>query len=220
MTRLPVVIGLTGLYCSGKNHVAALLEKRGVPVLDVDKLGHRALESEKAAVVERFGKGVLAPDGSVNRRLLAEIVYAAKRQDGLAALEAIVHPSVNALTDNWIEEAARRDAVDTARWAGGLCVVNAALLHLSSAFSRLRALIVVEAPFLVRLYRAKKRDKIPLGELVRRFRSQAAFNSQYLAAKADIYTIDNSGFSGSGANLEKRLDEILTRIREKLQDLR
>jgi dephospho-CoA kinase len=191
--------------------VAALLEKRGIPVLDVDKLGHRALESEKTAVVARFGEGVLAPDGSVDRRLLAEIVYTAKRRENLAALEAIVHPAVNALTDRWIEDAARDS---------GLCVVNAALLHLSSAFSRLRALIVVKAPFLVRLYRARKRDKIPIGELVRRFRSQAAFNSQYLAAKTDIYTIDNSGFSGSGTNLEKRLDKILARIREKLQDLR
>jgi dephospho-CoA kinase len=220
MTQLPVVIGLTGLYCSGKNHVAALLEKRGVPVLDVDKLGHRALESEKAAVVARFGRDVLAPDGSVDRRLLAETAYSAKRRDGLAALEAIVHPVVNALTGQWIEETARRGAADTALRAGGLCVVNAALIHLSCVFPRLRALIVVKAPFPVRLYRARKRDKIPLGELVRRFRSQAAFSSQYFAAKTDIYTIDNSGFSGSGANLEKRLDEILTGIREKLQDLR
>jgi dephospho-CoA kinase len=66
------------------------------------------------------------------------------------------------------------------------------------------------------LYRARKRDRIPVGELFRRFRSQAAFNSQYLTVKTDIYTIDNSGFSGSGTNLEKRVDEILSRIREKL----
>jgi dephospho-CoA kinase len=209
----PVIIGLTGLYCAGKNHVAALLEKRGVPVLDVDKLGHAALESEKAAVVKCFGKGVLAPDGSVDRRALAEIVYSDKARPGirnrprsgdLAALEAIVHPAVNALTDKWIEGA-----------APGPCAVNAALLHLSGAFCRLRALIIVKAPFLVRLYRARKRDRIPAKELFRRFRVQGKFTSQYLAAKTDIYTINNSGFSGSGMNLEKRLDEILTRIREK-----
>jgi dephospho-CoA kinase len=213
---LPAVIGLTGLYCAGKNHVAALLEKRDIPVLDVDKLGHAALESEKAAVVERFGSGVLAPDGSVDRRLLAETVYSAKKRDSLAALEAIVHPAVNALTGKWIEAAAPRRAPDAAYRAGGLCVINAALIHLSCAFSRLRALIVVKAPFLVRFYRARKRDKIPARELFRRFRSQAAFSTQYLSAKTDIYTIDNSGLSGSAANLEKRLDEILAKIREKL----
>jgi dephospho-CoA kinase len=212
---LPAVIGLAGLYCAGKNHVAALLEKRGVPVLDVDKLGHAALESEKTAVVRRFGAGVLAPDGSVDRRFLAETVYSAKKRDGLAALEAIVHPAVNALTDKWIEEAALYGASNCTP-SGDLCVVNAALLHLSSAFPRLRALIVVKAPFLVRFYRARKRDRTPVRELFRRFRSQAAFSSQYLSAKTDIYIIDNSGLSGSAANLEKRLDEILTRIREKL----
>jgi dephospho-CoA kinase len=209
---LPAVIGLTGLYCAGKNHVAALLEKRGVPVLDVDKLGHAALESEKAEVVRRFGADILAPDGSVNRRLLAETVYSAKKRDGLAALEAVVHPAVNVLTDKWIEEA----APDAALRAGGLCVINAALIHLSGAFSRLRSLIVVRAPFLVRFYRARKRDRIPARELFRRFRSQAAFSAQYLSAKTDIYTIDNSGPSGSAANLENRLDEILARIREKI----
>jgi dephospho-CoA kinase len=208
----PAVIGLTGLYCAGKNHVAALLEKRGIPVLDVDKLGHRALESEKAKVVQRFGTGVLAPDGSVDRRALAEIVYSARSGDRraapageLAGLEAIVHPAVNALTDRWIEDT-----------APGLCAVNAALLHLSSAFCQMRALIVVKAPFPVRLYRAGKRDRIPVKELFRRFRSQDTFTSQYLAAKTDIYTIDNSGFSGFAANLEKRVDEILAKIREKL----
>jgi dephospho-CoA kinase len=219
VTNNEAVIGLTGLYCAGKNHVAALLEKRGVPVLDVDKLGHRALESEKAAVVRRFGKGVLAPDGSVDRRALADMVYSAGAGsrsgppgEGLAALEAIVHPAVNALTDKWIEEVAR----DVAREAPGLCVVNAALIHRSGAFCRLRALIIVKAPFLVRLYRARKRDRIPVRELFRRFRAQGKFTPQYLAAKTDIYIIDNSGFSGSGMNLEKRLDEIFTRIREKL----
>ncbi|MDR2144778.1 MAG: dephospho-CoA kinase [Treponema sp.] len=216
----PVIIGLTGLYCAGKNRVAALLEKRGVPVLDVDKLGHAALESEKAAIVQRFGNGVLAPDGLVDRRALAEIVYSGKahgrpesRNGGLADLEAIIHPAVNVLTDRWIEDAARGGVSVV---PAGLCVVNAALLHRSGAFCRLRALIVVKAPFLVRLYRARKRDMVPVGELFRRFRSQAAFNSQYFAAKTDIYTINNSGFSGSGTNLEKCVDEILSRIREKL----
>ncbi|MDR0402117.1 MAG: dephospho-CoA kinase [Treponema sp.] len=215
MIRLPGVIGLTGLYCAGKNRVAALMEQRGVPALDLDKLGHRALESEKARIVERFGGGVLAPDGSVDRRLLAEIVYKRRNAGDLAALEAIVHPTVNALADRWIEDAAIKGAAANGA-VPDLCVVNAALIHKSAVFSRMRALVIVKAPFPIRLCRARIRDELPVGEIFRRFRIQSTFNSQYLAAKTDIYTIDNSGFSGSAANLEKRLDEILTRIREKL----
>jgi dephospho-CoA kinase len=70
-----MILGLTGLYCSGKNHVAALLERRGLPVLDVDKLGHIAIENKKADICARFGDDILNPDGSVNRRLLGEKVF-------------------------------------------------------------------------------------------------------------------------------------------------
>ena len=57
------IIGLTGTYCAGKNHVAGLLEKRGLAVLDVDKLGHQAIAEEKEAIVARFGAGILTRRG-------------------------------------------------------------------------------------------------------------------------------------------------------------
>jgi dephospho-CoA kinase len=50
-----MLIGLTGLYCAGKNYVSAILKKRGLPVLDIDKLGYQVLESEKESVFARFG---------------------------------------------------------------------------------------------------------------------------------------------------------------------
>ena len=45
-----MLVGLTGAYSAGKNRVGVLLEQRGFQVLDVDKLGHRAIEAEKAAI--------------------------------------------------------------------------------------------------------------------------------------------------------------------------
>jgi len=199
----PLLLGLTGLYCAGKNRVAGLLEKRGIPVLDVDKLGHAALESEKAAVAARFGKGVIAPDGSVDRRALGEKVFGQSGE--LAALEAIVHPAANALTDAWLAE--KRSP------APAFLAVNAALLHRSSAFGRLKAIIIVKAPLLARLCRARKRDKLPLGKLLARFRQQSEFSSQYLKTNSDIYIVNNSGSSGTQERLEKRLDEILNSIK-------
>ena len=195
----PFLLGLTGLYCAGKNYVAALLEKRGVPVLDVDRLGHAALETEKAALVRRFGEAALAPDGSVSRRFLAARVFG--RPEELAALEAIVHPAADALTEAWIKTQGGQGR--------SCCAVNAALIHRSAVFGRLDALLVVRAPFFLRLYRAKKRDRLPLGELLRRFLRQRRFSAQYFSSSADRYIIGNSGCSGSGKRLEKRLDKIL-----------
>jgi dephospho-CoA kinase len=193
-------IGLTGLYCAGKNHVAALLEKRGLPVLDVDRLGHEALRTEREAIVRRFGSAVLGAGGQVDRQLLGRQVFG--RAEELAALEAIVHPAANRLTDAWIKR------------QSGPCVINAALLHRSSAFVHLDSLIVVRSPFLIRLYRARKRDKLPLKVILKRFSSQNHFpfrrsGAQLFSTAADIYIVKNSGFPGSQRTLEKRIDVIL-----------
>jgi dephospho-CoA kinase len=193
------LIGLTGAYCAGKNHVADLLKKRGLTVLDVDKLGHAAIEAEKAAILSRFGGDLANPDGTVNRRRLGEKVFG--KPGEMAALENIVHPAANRLTEEWL----------SAR-AGKHCVFNAAVLHKSSVFGRLDFIILVEAPFFIRLLRARKRDGLPWRSLLKRFGSQKHFISQYLSGKADIYRVYNPsfGFRPYEAQLENRINEILS----------
>jgi dephospho-CoA kinase len=193
-----MIIGLTGTYCSGKNHIAALLETRGFPVLDVDKLGYQVLETEKDAIFAQFGSDLKKADGSPNRQLLGQRVFGDPEK--LAALENIVHPAVNRLTDEWI--AAQNSH----------CVINAALLHRSSVFHKLDRLILVNAPFLTRLFRAKRRDKLPWGEIFKRIASQKDFTPQYLAINAEIYRVENSGFSGS-KRLERRIDKFVKGIK-------
>jgi dephospho-CoA kinase len=196
------LIGLTGTYCAGKNYIAGILKERGLPVLDVDKLGHEALEAGREAVAARFGGDILGPEGRINRRLLGEKVFG--KPEELAALEAIVHPAANRLTEEWI-----------AGQKGGACVINAALLHRSTAFKRLDCIILVQAPLLTRLLRARKRDHLPWFSLLKRLGSQSQFTSQYFNGKADIYRVDNRGYSSFGSrlfrrNLETRIDAILS----------
>jgi dephospho-CoA kinase len=197
----PALIGLTGVYCAGKNHVAALLEKRGFEVLDVDKLGHRVIELEKERITARFGDGILGPDGTVDRQLLGRRVFG--RPEELAALEGIVHPVVQEMTAAWID-----------RGTGKPLIINAALLHRSTAFAKLDSIILVEAPYLVRLLRARKRDGLPLKELFKRFKSQKHFISQYLSRKSDIHIVENRGYCTvfsrfNQKQLERRIDRLL-----------
>jgi dephospho-CoA kinase len=198
-----MLLGLTGLYCAGKNFVGGILEQKGFAVLDVDKLGHIALLTQKDVIAERFGCDVLDADGAVNRRALGECVFG--RPDKLAALEEIVHPCVNKLTLAWIDV------------HGGVpCVINAALLHKSAAFAMLDAVIFVRAPYLSRMLRAKKRDRLSWKEIGRRFNSQD-FDVYYRGRQTDIYYIDNGGFDFflrfNRRGLEKRVDKILTALR-------
>jgi len=196
------IIGLTGTYCAGKNHVAFLLEQRGLPVLDVDKLGHQVIETEKERLLARFGEDILDTGGHIDRKRLGHKVFG--KPGELAALEDIIHPGVNRETLSWIKS--REEKV---------CVINAALLHRSSAFESLDAIIIVEAPILVRLFRAKKRDHLPWTVLLKRFYSQRKFSSQYFTGKTDIYRVENPGFfsfrnRSLWSKLENCINEILS----------
>jgi dephospho-CoA kinase len=88
-------VALTGGAATGKSYVLDQFRRRGIPCLVADDLAHgvtAAGTEATAAITERFGPGVLAPDGSVNREALGAIVFAdasARRE-----LEAIVHPGV------------------------------------------------------------------------------------------------------------------------------
>ncbi|MDR2258533.1 MAG: dephospho-CoA kinase [Treponema sp.] len=200
--RGPRLIGLTGTYCAGKNHIAGVLEVRGLPVLDVDTLGHEAVEAGREAIIARFGGDVLGAGGKINRRLLGEKVFG--KPEELAALEAIVHPEANRLTEEWIT-----------RQTGPACVINAALLHKASVFNRLDFIILVRAPFLIRLFRARRRDRLPWFSLLKRLESQKQFTPQYFKGNADIYKVDNRGYFFLGSrffrrNLETRIDNILS----------
>jgi len=204
-----MLIGLTGKYCAGKNHIAEILEKRGLPVLDVDKLGHKVLENEKQTIFTQFGSDLQRADGSLDRRLLGERVYG--KPDELAKLETIVHPGANRLTDEWIAE--KKNA------GCKICVINAALLHKSSVFEKLDCIIIITAPFLTRLLRARRRDRLLWKELLKRFASQKNFNSQYLSTKAEIYKVENCGLQnrpgliGSrNLKIERRIDKIMEGI--------
>lgn len=197
------IIGLTGLYAAGKNHVAGLLEKKGLAVLDADKLGYKVIETEKERITSRFGSDVLGEDGQIDRKILGAKVFGRPKE--LAALEDIIHPAVNRETLVWIDS--REKA----------CVINAALLHRSSAVDMLDAVIIVETPFLTRLLRARKRDRLPWTVLLKRFQSQKEINYQFYAEKTDIYRVSNSAKSkdslcvnSSGEKLENRINEILS----------
>ena len=103
-----LLLGLTGGIGSGKSTVSAELARRGAIVIDAD-LVVRELQSPGgavlAAMVEHFGDGILADDGTLNRQAVADIVFNDPEQ--LKALNAIVHPKVGEEIDGRIE--AQRD---------------------------------------------------------------------------------------------------------------
>lgn len=100
-------VALTGGIGTGKTYVRERLQSLGVPAIDADAVVHRALApgtEVTARVAARFGRSLLAPDGSVDRRALAAIVFTDEqaRRD----LEALVHPVVFETIAEWFTSAA------------------------------------------------------------------------------------------------------------------
>jgi dephospho-CoA kinase len=100
------VIGLTGNIATGKSVVRKMLEHLGAYGIDADALGHRAIAKDAPgyqAVVDTFGKWILAPDDQIDRAKLARVVFL--DPEALAQLEAIVHPLVRQAVDILIRRA-------------------------------------------------------------------------------------------------------------------
>jgi dephospho-CoA kinase len=107
-----LLVGLTGGIGSGKSTVSSLLAERGAVVIDADAIT-RSLQVPGQpvfdAMVERFGPGIVAADGSLDRQAVAAVVFTdeAARKD----LEAIVHPAVGLEMVRRLQEHAGSDAV-------------------------------------------------------------------------------------------------------------
>ena len=173
-------IGLTGGIGSGKSTVSALLAARGAVVVDADRIAREVLEPGTpglAAVVDAFGSGVLAADGSLDRAALAAVVFADR--DARRRLDGIVHPLVRARATE-LAGAAPPDAV---------VVHDVPLLVETGQASSYDLVLVVEADEETRVARLVQRG---LTAEDARARMAAQATDDQRRAVADV-VLDNSG---------------------------
>ena len=152
------VIGLTGYYCSGKSTVEHILSECGWTVVDMDKVGHDALEDQKVVLAQTFGNEIINNDGHVDRKSLGKIVFADKSK--LDTLNGIVHPVMIDML--------RRKIAET----DGKMVVSAAILFDMGLDALCSRVLVVKAPLLTIIRRAKKRDGYGLRRIMKILKAQ------------------------------------------------
>ena len=95
MSGKVVRIGLTGGFGTGKSTVAGFFRELGAGIIDADRLARDCLEPDREEyrqAVEEFGEGILKPDGEIDRRALAALVFADPRLR--ERLNRIIHPTV------------------------------------------------------------------------------------------------------------------------------
>ena len=99
-------VGLTGGIGSGKSTVARRFRELGAMVIDADQVAREVVTADSsglAAIRQRFGEAVMAPDDCLDRGALGRIVFADEqaRRD----LEAITHPLISERTRSLVESA-------------------------------------------------------------------------------------------------------------------
>ena len=174
-------VGLTGGIGSGKSAVSELLAAHGAVVIDYDVLAREAVEPGSPgleAIAERFGPGVIAPDGTLDRPALAAIVFA--DPGALADLNAITHPAI------WRLAAAR----EAEAGPDAIVVHDNPLLVEMGAAERCDVVIVVDVPEEVQVARVVSSRGMSETEAKARIAAQASREQR--TGAADL-VIDNTG---------------------------
>ena len=178
------IIGLTGGVASGKSEVERRFASRGVFVADADRAARDAVAPGSdglAALVDVFGAGILAADGSLDRAAMRRRVFA--DDDARHTLEGIVHPRVRV---------ALREACLSAPGPYALAAIP--LLAEGGgreAYPWLDRILVVDVPRALQVERLLRRDGIDLALAGRMLEAQAT-RDQRLAIADDILVNDDT----------------------------
>jgi dephospho-CoA kinase len=194
------IVGLTGGIASGKSTFADALRALGVPVVDADALARAAVAPGTDALAEiarAFGPGVIAPDGSLDRKKLGAVVFA--DAEARRRLEGITHPAVRRLM-----------AEETTRLAAEghtLVFYDTPLLYEVGLDRLLDSVVVVWAPPDVQRARLAARDGLGPAEADARLAAQIPIDAK--AALAD-FVVENTG---APAELRRKAERLLADLR-------
>jgi dephospho-CoA kinase len=183
-------IGLTGGIASGKSTVEERFTELGVSVINADDSARAVVARGSpglAAVVERFGAGIVTPQGELDRRELRSLIFsdAARRKE----LEAILHPLIRADMEQRSSQA-----------SGPYVILAIPLLVEGNSRGRWDRVLVVDADESLQLARLMSRDAVSEAEARATLAAQAS-RAARLAAADDVLVN-----SGTVAELRQAVD--------------
>ena len=178
-----LVIGLTGPTGAGKSAVANFFEGYGIPVINADRDYHELITPPSSCLqelVEHFGKEILLPDGSLNRRALAGIVFS----------DPAAREQLNTITHRYVMEEIRTRMERLRRDGVPVAALDAPQLFEAGAHKACGAVISVLADRQTRLERIMRRDSITAEAAMRRILAQKS--DEFFRTHSD-YIIENNG---------------------------
>lgn len=173
-------VALTGGIGSGKSTVADAFAALGVNIVDADILARQVVEPGSEAlhaIAGHFGAEILLADGSLNRRLLREHIFASPAEK--AWLNGLLHPLIHKMTQRHIAQATSPYVL----WVVPLLVEN-------QLYDRADRVLVVDVPVETQISRTMQRDGVSREHAEKILAAQATREAR-LAIADDV--IDNNG---------------------------
>ena len=181
---LMLKVGLTGGIASGKSTVGRMFGELGCRVIDSDLITRQLFEAGNpvnAAVAEAFGRKVVASDGSIDRRVLGEIVF--KNPELRQKLNSLVHPAINQRQADFLAQVAAENP-------HAIGIVEAALMIEVGTYKNYDKMIVVNCSPEVQRRRLRERSGLTPEQIESRIASQMPMEEKMKFAD---FVIDNSG---------------------------
>jgi dephospho-CoA kinase len=173
-------------------------QKQGVPCFESDAVGRKLLDTDlREAVSEAFGAELYLQTGSLDRKALAEKVFA--NPAALAKLNQIVHPAVAIAFENFKKQHANAPFV----------INEAAILFETGGYKNCDVVILVTTPKSDRIERIINRDGSTKAEVIKRMKNQ--WEDERKRKLAD-YVIENSTIKSAqkqAAQILEKLDDAL-----------
>lgn len=179
-----IAVGITGGIGSGKTGVCKILASFGVPIVYADHLANKLIDSTPPindAIKQTFGRDVFLPDGKLNRKKIADLVFHDKNMK--QKLNAIVHPRVISYIKREIKESKHLGKYP-------MIAVEAALIYEAKVDTLFDYIIVVNADEETRIQRIMKRDKCSREYVLSRMNAQMSVERK--AARADFVIMNSS----------------------------
>lgn len=179
-----LLVGLTGGIASGKSLVARVFRDQGAHVIDADRIVHDLLNPKQPAwneVLAHFGRDILLPDESIDRRKLGEIVF--NDSEKRSWLNSCLHPRVFLVFTTQVKHLRKRSP-------GSIVVLDAALLIETGYDRNMDKTVVVFAERAQQIERLMARDQLSREQALARIASQMPLSEKRGLAS---YVIDNTG---------------------------
>ncbi|GEP74096.1 dephospho-CoA kinase [Weissella thailandensis] len=194
-------LGLTGGIATGKTTISNYLKSINIPVLDADEYARKVVEPGTpglAEITNTFGEQILQPDGSLNRKLLGQIVF--NDSSARQTLNDITHPRIQQMMADELHRLAEQQTP--------LVILDIPLLLENNNVAGADAVMVVTIPESLQLTRLMQRNNLTEKEAQSRIAAQMPLVEK---EKLADFVIDNSGTISS---TQKQVEKVIQKIRQ------